>query len=316
MEDIIERTKAQKEHNEKIVKIFNNVLEDLCDTFKKIVKPSDVVDYDDGFRALVRNENNEPMLLYSVKCDIKLESDVPEDIYDWDRDEWITRKRETVFKVVINVKTSQSSHGSNISFRFGVKQDNSGEWKPVIDTDLYDENEGVFCIMRRINVLESIGIQYYHTSMFVQLINPLQHNDFSWKELAIFQLNMMKMERYILDQYADREDRNLSDYDENFIDCMMRSFDKDDFNYIDIEDTTIDDDDYDLTYRNLQARLRIRQVSTLIQENHPMTDLFRNSRQLLLNMVGDACRLGMYEDQLIISNFAGSLKDADDKWSL
>jgi hypothetical protein len=68
----------------------------------------------------------------------------------------------------------------------------------------------------------------------------------------------------------------------------------------------------------LKTRIRVRECAELIKSALPFMEYFHTPhfKQRLMYMVMAACKLGLHEDQLIITEFVNTIPGPSDKWEL
>lgn len=155
-----------------------------------------------------------------------------------------------------------------------------------------------------------------------EVFNRIQKSDkFSWEHLAQYQCQMLKLE-LALDDYNKLYNKSCrfritcdgNDIPKAFInvfDRLTALSNRDGHGFIDIENLV-------MRHSPMMVKIRIRECAELIKSALPFMNNFHTPhfKQRLLWMVEDACKLGLHEDQLIITEFVNTIPDPSDKWEL
>jgi len=151
------------------------------------------------------------------------------------------------------------------------------------------------------------------------VFNNIRKSDkFNWEHLAQYQCQMLKLE-LALDDYDELcRFRIICDGNtipKEFIDVfdtLTALSNRDEHSYIDIENTVKGGN------TPMMVKLRIRECAELIKSALPFMNNFHTPyfKQRLLWMAEDACKLGLHEDQLIITEFVSTIPNPSDKWEL
>lgn len=155
-----------------------------------------------------------------------------------------------------------------------------------------------------------------------EVFNRIQKSDkFSWEHLAQYQCQMLKLE-LALDDYNTLYNKSCRFritcdgivIPKEFIDVFDRLTalsNRDGHGFIDIENTV-------KGHSPMMVKIRIRECAELIKSVRPFMEHFHTPhfKQRLLWMAEDACKLGLHEDQLIITEFVNTIPDPSDKWEL
>jgi hypothetical protein len=301
--EFIKKKEHEREHASSVEEICQKAYDKFIEAFKLAigdnVEHKDDEIWEDKF-VIKDSMTGNPIYDYNITTSIDFRSDEWE--YDDDNDDYYAASTMTIY---VYFKSPLSDDMGKTVFEYKLHGDEMEFQQP---SDLRQNIAFGSSLLAR-----SLGIDDWDSRVFDKIRRT---NEFSWEHLAQYQCQMLKLELVLLDYGKHMGVR--TNYDgilipNAFVEVFNCLTDK----YYWYNGECGDFENMPENGR-LKTRIRIRECAELIKSALPFMEYFHAPRfkKRFMYIVMAACKLGLHEDQLIITEFIHDIPDPSDKWEL
>jgi hypothetical protein len=302
IKEFIDKKNREREHATEVAEACQKAYDKFIEAFKSVISDNseheETEEWSDIFT--IKDSTGNPIYKYCISVSIFFLSDK---WIDDDDDESYYDASE--MKINVYFESPLSEHMGKMTFEYEMSGDGEMIFQPSDDLKLNLTFDWSLPVM--------LGFDNWDNRVFEKI---RRSDEFTWEHLAQYQCQMLKLELALLDygkllRFKTNYDGIDIPYDfvETF-NCLTDRY------YWYNEKPRDFENEPELS--RLKAEVRIRECSELIKSARPFMEHFHipHFKQRLMDMAAAACKLGLHEDQLIITEFVNTIPDPSDKWEL